>query len=81
MKEDDILNERITSTQSSISNPAAAPDLLPDIEQIELRRQTNRETDAVYLLTPEPHIVECVVADLERRRYRQISLLWTSRMR
>jgi len=36
--------------------------------------------DAIYILTPEPHIVDCLVADLERRRYRRAFLVWTSVM-
>ena len=55
------------------------PDSLTDIEQIEQRRPTNREIDAIYILTPEPYVVDCVVADLDRRRYRGVSVLWTSR--
>lgn len=34
--------------------------------------------DAIYILSPEPHIVECLLADFERRRYRQAYLVWTS---
>lgn len=48
------------------------------IEQIEQRRAPIRDTDAVYILSPEPHIVDCIVADLERKRYRSASLLWTA---
>ena len=80
LKEDDILNEHITSRHYTRAMEwLSAPDLLSDIEQIEQRRQTNRDIDAIYILTPAPYIVDCVVADLERRRYRQVSLLWTSR--
>ncbi|KAI9675210.1 MAG: vacuolar sorting protein VPS33/slp1 [Trizodia sp. TS-e1964] len=49
-----------------------------NIEQIEHRRPTNRDMDAVYILSPQPHIVECVMADLGHRRYRSSSLIWTS---
>ncbi|KAL1303569.1 hypothetical protein AAFC00_006937 [Neodothiora populina] len=48
------------------------------IEQIEERRPTNRDVDAIYFLTPKPHIVDCLMADFERRRYRKTNLLWTS---
>jgi len=48
-----------------------------DIEQIEQRRVNNREMEALYILTPESHIVDCVLADLERKKYKQASLLWT----
>jgi syntaxin-binding protein 1 len=34
--------------------------------------------DAVYLLSPEPHIVDCLLADFEQRRYRSAYLIWTS---
>jgi syntaxin-binding protein 1 len=38
----------------------------------------NPEMDAIYILSPEPHIVDCLMADFERRRYRQAYLVWTS---
>ena len=53
---------------------------ITNIEQIEHRRQMNQELDVVYILSPQPHIVECVMADFERRRYRRSFLLWTSSM-
>lgn len=51
-----------------------------DIDQIESRRPKNPDTDAIYLLSPESHIVDCLVADLEKRCYRRAFLIWTSRM-
>jgi Sec1 family len=36
------------------------------------------DMDAVYLIAPEPYIVECLVADMESGRYRQFHLIWTS---
>ena len=38
----------------------------------------NKEMDAVYLLSPMPHIVDCLIADFERRRYRRSYIIWTS---
>ena len=38
----------------------------------------NQEMDAVYLLSPLSHIVDCLMADLERRRYRKFYVIWTS---
>lgn len=38
----------------------------------------NSETDAIYLLSPEPHIVDCLLADFERRRYKKSFLVWTA---
>ncbi|KAL9009287.1 MAG: hypothetical protein Q9173_005669 [Seirophora scorigena] len=48
------------------------------IELIEQRRPANKEMDAVYLLSPLPHIIDCMMADLERQRYRRTFLIWTS---
>ncbi|KIX08458.1 uncharacterized protein Z518_03114 [Rhinocladiella mackenziei CBS 650.93] len=53
---------------------------ITNIEQIEDRRQTQADTDAIYLLSPLPHIVECLKADLSRKRYRQAHLIWTSQL-
>lgn len=33
--------------------------------------------DAIYLLSPEPHIVDCLLADFDQRRYRRAFLVWT----
>ncbi|SLM39447.1 sec1 family superfamily [Lasallia pustulata] len=49
-----------------------------NIERIEDRRLPHPEMDAVYLLSPQPHIVDCLMADFERRRYRRSYLIWTS---
>lgn len=38
----------------------------------------NQEMDAMYLLSPLSHIVDCLIADLERRRYRKSYVIWTS---
>ncbi|KAF4551502.1 Sec1-like protein 3 [Elsinoe fawcettii] len=51
---------------------------ITNIENIEDRRQRNPEIDAVYLLSAKPHIVDCVMADFEKRRYRRTNLIWTS---
>jgi syntaxin-binding protein 1 len=36
------------------------------------------DIEAIYLLTPEAHIVDTVLADLERGSYRSGYLVWTS---
>ncbi|KAF2747749.1 Sec1-like protein [Sporormia fimetaria CBS 119925] len=51
---------------------------ITNIERIEDRRPDQKDTDAVYFLTPKPHIVDCIMADFERKRYRGAFLLWTS---
>ena len=51
---------------------------ITNIEQIEDKRPMNPEMDAVYLLSPQPHIVDCLMADFERRRYRRSFIIWTS---
>lgn len=38
----------------------------------------NPGVDAVYLLSPESHILDCLMADFERRRYRKSYIVWTS---
>lgn len=48
----------------------------PDIERIEDKRAMNPDMDAIYILSPEPHIVDCLMADFERRRYRRSYLVW-----
>lgn len=49
-----------------------------NVEQIEHRRTPNPEMDALYILSPLPHIVDCLMADFERKRYRMSHLVWTS---
>ncbi|KAL9059623.1 MAG: hypothetical protein Q9162_001128 [Coniocarpon cinnabarinum] len=50
---------------------------IANIEHIEQRRQPNRDMDAIYFLSPEAHIVDCIMADFEHKRYRGVILLWT----
>lgn len=38
----------------------------------------NPDMDAIYILSPQPHIVDCLMADFERRRYRRTFLVWTT---
>jgi syntaxin-binding protein 1 len=38
----------------------------------------NPTMDAIYLVSPLPHIVDCVLADFERRRYKKSFLVWTA---
>jgi syntaxin-binding protein 1 len=67
-----------------IDNVVREDDILKEnitnIEQIEQRRPMNKDLDVVYILSPQPHVVDCLVADFERRRYRRSFLLWTSSM-
>lgn len=34
--------------------------------------------DAIYILSPKPHIVDCIMAEFEQRRYRGFFLIWTT---
>ncbi|PLB42207.1 Sec1 family protein [Aspergillus candidus] len=52
--------------------------LSQDVEQIEDRRPANQNMDALYLLSPQPHIVDCLMADFEAKRYRKAWLVFTS---
>lgn len=38
----------------------------------------NPTMDAIYILSPQPHIVDCLLADFERQRYRKAYLVWTT---
>lgn len=49
-----------------------------DVEQIEHRRAPNPDMDALYIVSPMTHIVDCLMADFERKRYRKSLLVWTS---
>ncbi|POS87189.1 hypothetical protein EPUL_002201 [Erysiphe pulchra] len=51
---------------------------IANIERIEEPREMNPDMDAIYLLSPQPHIVDCLMADLERHRYKQSFLIWIS---
>ncbi|KAK8231473.1 Sec1-like protein, partial [Phyllosticta capitalensis] len=51
---------------------------ITNIEQIMDRRPMNQDMDVIYILSPQPHIVDCLMADFERRRYRKTYLIWTS---
>ncbi|KUJ07049.1 Sec1-like protein [Mollisia scopiformis] len=51
---------------------------IANIERIEEKRELNPDMDAIYLLSPQPHIVDCLMADFERRRYRKTFLIWTA---
>ncbi|KAI1815163.1 Sec1 family protein [Poronia punctata] len=70
------------TSKKIIDNVAKEDDILnhniANIERIEERREMNPTMDAIYLLSPEPHIVDCLVADLDRRRYRRAFLVWTA---
>ncbi|OCL07025.1 Sec1-like protein [Glonium stellatum] len=70
------------TSRKLIDNVVKEDDILNEqvtnIEQIEHRRPMNKDMDAVYILSPQPHVVDCIMADLERRRYRGTFLIWTS---
>lgn len=49
-----------------------------DIEKIEDRREKNPTMDAIYFVSPQEYVVECIIADLDARRYKKSFLLWTA---
>ncbi|EMD95439.1 hypothetical protein COCC4DRAFT_182788 [Bipolaris maydis ATCC 48331] len=69
-------------SQKLINNVVKEDDILnlniTNIERIEDRRQHIRDMDAVYILTPKPHIVDCMMAEFDQRRYRGFFLIWTT---
>lgn len=79
VREDDILELNVTRMPAHCTpRGIVLAENFTDIERIEQRRPANKEMDAVYLLSPLPHIVDCMMADLERQRYRRTFLIWTS---
>ncbi|KAI9762916.1 MAG: vacuolar sorting protein VPS33/slp1 [Geoglossum simile] len=70
------------ATKKLIDNVVKEDDILNEnitnIERIEDRRPMNKDMDAVYLLSPLPHIVDCLMADFQRKRYRRSHLVWTA---
>lgn len=65
-----------------IDNAVKEDDILnhniANIERIEERRDMNPTMDAIYILSPQAHIVDCLMADIERRRYQRCFLVWTT---
>ncbi|KAG9254275.1 Sec1-like protein [Emericellopsis atlantica] len=51
---------------------------IANIERIEDRREQNPDMDAIYILSPEPHIVDCLLHDFSTRKYRSAFLVWTN---
>lgn len=79
VREDDILEANVTSAPDMIGPfLCVEAEKALDVEQIEDKRPMNTSVDAIYLLSPLPHILDCLMADLERRRYRRSYLIWTS---
>ncbi|KAG9238496.1 Sec1 family protein [Amylocarpus encephaloides] len=70
------------ASKKIIDNAVKEDDILNEnianIERIEEKRDMNPDMDAIYLLSPKPHIVDCLMADFERRRYRKCFLVWTA---
>ena len=80
VKEDDLLNENLTSaSRSPESGAVRVADSSVDIELLDDKRPPNPDTDAVYLLSADPYVVDCLLADLSQHRYRRAHLLWTAR--
>ncbi|KAK0377201.1 Sec1 family protein, partial [Colletotrichum limetticola] len=50
---------------------------IANIERIEQKRDMNPEMDAIYILSPKENIVEILINDFERRRYKEAYLVWT----
>ncbi|KAF1846730.1 Sec1-like protein [Cucurbitaria berberidis CBS 394.84] len=69
-------------SQKLINNVVKEDDILntniTNIERLEERRTTQRDMDAIYILTPKAHIVDCIMAEFDQRRYRGFFLIWTT---
>ncbi|ROT41835.1 Sec1 family superfamily protein [Sodiomyces alkalinus F11] len=70
------------TSKKIIDNVASEDDILnlnvANIEFIEKRRDMNPGMDAIYFLSPQPHIIDCLMSDFDRRRYRKAFLVWVS---
>ncbi|PLB49005.1 vesicle trafficking protein [Aspergillus steynii IBT 23096] len=70
------------TSRKLIDNAVSEDDILnlnvTNVEQIEHRRSPNPGMDALYILSPQTHIVDCLMADFERKRYRKAWLVWTA---
>ncbi|KAI1853329.1 hypothetical protein JX266_002035 [Neoarthrinium moseri] len=68
-------------TKKILDNVVKEDDILnqniANIERIEERRDMNPTMDAIYLISPLPYVVDCVMADFESRRYQKSFLVWT----
>ncbi|KAK0641634.1 Sec1 family protein [Cercophora newfieldiana] len=68
------------TTKEVLDNTVKEDDILnqniANIEKIEERREPNPSMDAIYFLSPQPHILECLLADFEQRRYKKAHLVW-----
>ncbi|KAL2158989.1 hypothetical protein VTH06DRAFT_3020 [Thermothelomyces fergusii] len=62
---------------SSVNEDEILNHNIANIERIEDRREMNPDMDAVYFLSPQPHIVECLLADFACHRYRRGFIIWT----
>ncbi|KAE8361649.1 Sec1-like protein [Aspergillus caelatus] len=69
------------TSRKLIDNAVSEDDILnlnvTNVEQIEEKRKSN-PMDALYILSPQSHIVDCLMADFERKRYKKAWLVWTS---
>ncbi|KAE8376896.1 Sec1-like protein [Aspergillus bertholletiae] len=69
------------TSRKLIDNAVSEDDILnlnvTNVEQIEEKRKSN-PMDALYILSPQSHIVDCLMADFERKRYKKSWLVWTS---
>jgi syntaxin-binding protein 1 len=63
---------------SSRGRPYHTNSELLAIERIEERRESNPDMDAIYFLSPDAQIVDCLLADFEMRRYRRSFIVWLS---
>ncbi|KAJ5091932.1 hypothetical protein NUU61_006802 [Penicillium alfredii] len=73
----------VDETSKKLVNSAVKEDEIlnlnvSNVEQIEHRRQSNPDMDALYILSPQSYVVDCLMADFEVERYRKAFLVWTS---
>ncbi|KKA29936.1 hypothetical protein TD95_004802 [Thielaviopsis punctulata] len=75
-----VCDESSRKTLSIIPDDDILNKNIMNIEILEERREPNPDMDAIYFLSNTSFVVDCLLADLERRRYRSAYLLWTGRL-
>jgi len=73
-----IFSTRTSRVRGKLNPEFSYANCWQDIERIEEKREMNPDMDAIYILSPQPHIVDCLMADFERQRYRKTFLVWTA---
>ncbi|RVD84154.1 uncharacterized protein DFL_005919 [Arthrobotrys flagrans] len=72
--------EALTLIDSVVTRDEIISQNVAGVEELESRRTAHPDMEAVYFLTPKPHILECLLSEFKRQRPRHMGghLVWTS---